>query len=316
MLAAMKGFFDSEFLARLERLHLIAKRPAASATAGRQRSGRLGDGLEFADHRAYAPGDDIRFVDWPYFARMEKLLLRMFHEHSELEVRILLDTSASMAPSLPDATGEMAGADAGADGNSEKFRYACRAAAAMAYIAMGALRPVIVLPFAEHLARPFRAGRNRRKIIPLLEFLAALAHAGRTDLAACAEQFARRITAPGQVLLLTDLLDCADDLPQALAYLRLAGHDVTVLHLFSPQDTGALPDGPALLRSAETATEMTIPITENLRRDYHTRWSAFCRRCEAACTSRQATYVPAATDIPFESLILQTLRQAHVLAGR
>ncbi|MCK4601697.1 MAG: DUF58 domain-containing protein, partial [Phycisphaerae bacterium] len=114
-------FFDEAFLARLERLHLIAKRMAARGPSGPRRSRRLGDGLEFADHRAYAPGDDIRFIDWPYYARMERLLLRLFHEHSESDVAILFDASASMAPG----------------GVMEKFDYARRAAAALAYVAMG-----------------------------------------------------------------------------------------------------------------------------------------------------------------------------------
>ena len=72
---AKSALFDEEFLAGLRRLHLIAKHVSARGGAGRRRSRRMGDGLEFADHRAYAPGDDIRFIDWPYFARMEKLLL-------------------------------------------------------------------------------------------------------------------------------------------------------------------------------------------------------------------------------------------------
>ncbi|RPI63335.1 MAG: DUF58 domain-containing protein, partial [Planctomycetaceae bacterium] len=76
------AFVDERFLARLERLALIAKRLAAQGV-GPRRSRRLGDGLEFADHRDYSPGDDPRFIDWPYYARMEKLLLRLFHEHGE-----------------------------------------------------------------------------------------------------------------------------------------------------------------------------------------------------------------------------------------
>jgi len=65
--------FDKDFLARLERLHLVAKRMSVRRRAGARRSRSMGDGLEFADHRGYAPGDDIRFLDWPYYARMDAL---------------------------------------------------------------------------------------------------------------------------------------------------------------------------------------------------------------------------------------------------
>ena len=130
-----KRLFGDEFLRRLQRLGLIAKRiRAVSAGPGQRRSRRLGDGLEFADHRAYAPGDDIRFLDWPYYARMERLLLRLFHEHSEGAVSLLLDSSASMQ------LGELC-----------KFDYARRTAAALAYVAMASLDRVRVLPFAETL---------------------------------------------------------------------------------------------------------------------------------------------------------------------
>ena len=124
-------FFDEGFLARLERLHLAGKHVAARERGGSRRSRRVGDGLEFADHRAYAPGDDVRFIDWPYYARMEKLLLRLFHEHSESEVGILLDASGSMAPA----------------GSREKFHYALRAAAALTFVAMGGLERVVIVPF-------------------------------------------------------------------------------------------------------------------------------------------------------------------------
>src|SRR5512140_2366958 len=92
------SFCDEDFLARLERLHLVAKHVASRWSAGQRRSHRMGDGLEFADHRDYAGGDDIRFIDWPFYARMEKLLLRLFHEHSESDVAIMLDASGSMSP--------------------------------------------------------------------------------------------------------------------------------------------------------------------------------------------------------------------------
>jgi len=71
---------------------------AARGSAGQRRSRRLGDGLEFADHRDYSAGDDVRFIDWPYYARMEKLLLRLFHEHSEGQITNRLDSSAPLAP--------------------------------------------------------------------------------------------------------------------------------------------------------------------------------------------------------------------------
>ena len=291
--------FDEEFLVRLRRLHLIAKRVAAHGAAGVRRSRRMGDGLEFADHRSYAPGDDIRFIDWPYYARMERLLLRLFHERSEADVVIMLDASGSMAPG----------------GAMRKFDYACRAAAALAFVAMGGLERVVLQPFSAELSSPLHTGRNRGQILEVLDFLARLQPAGETHLRKCAELLARQLDAPATVLVVSDLLDCGDDLSQVLAVLRSLRCEVTLLHVFSPLDASPELDGPVRLQQAETDETMVLRVTDDVRRSYCQRWAAFCTAVSRTAASRAATYVPAPTDIPFEQLVLRTLRQAGVLAG-
>jgi uncharacterized protein (DUF58 family) len=292
-------FFDEDFLARLERLHLISKRVSSRGAAGLRPSRRLGDGLEFADHRAYAPGDDVRFMDWPYYARMEKLLLRLFHEHSDEEVAVLLDTSASMAPG----------------GATEAFDYARRAAAAVAYVAMGSLDRVTVLPFGEQLGAGLRTGRNRRQVLELLDFLSALEPAGRTRLGECVDRFARTGEGPAIVLLISDLLDCGEQLSDALARLRQRRCEVTVLHVQTPPPGEDDPRGPLVLAEAETGDQISLTVTEDVLESYRQQCLHFARGCERTCLSRGAVYVPAPTDVPFERLVLYTLRQAGVLAG-
>ena len=291
--------FDEEFLARLQRLHLIAKRISVGGPAGGRRSRRIGDGLEFADHRAYAPGDDIRFIDWPYYARMEKLLLRLFHEHSEAEVFVALDASASMAPG----------------GSPAKFDYARRTAAALAFVAMGSLERVAIVPFAEVAGEPLRTGRGRGRIFGVLDFLAGLRPAGRTDLPAVAEQLARRYTQGGTLLVLSDLLDCADGLSDALAQLRVTGWEVTVVHVVSPADASPELDGPLLLQHAETGGRMSLAVSADVLASYRKQWRRFCDGCERTCLSRGAVYVAAETSVPFETLVLRTLRRTGVLSG-
>ena len=292
-------FFDEAFLARLERLHLIAKRMAARGPSGPRRSRRLGDGLEFADHRAYAPGDDIRFIDWPYYARMERLLLRLFHEHSESDVAILFDASASMAPG----------------GVMEKFDYARRAAAALAYVAMGSGQRAVLLPFAERLGPPERTGRNRAQVLDVLDYLAGVVPAGRTQLRRCVETFCRQCESAGTVLLVSDLLDCRDDMPDALGLLGQKNCDVIVLHLFSRSEAVPSLRGPMLLDQAETAQRMSVNVTDEVLANYRRCWQRFRTGCERACLSRGATYIAAPTDVPFERLVLMSLKKAGVIAG-
>lgn len=294
-------FFDENFLARLEQLHLIAKRITTRPSAAMRRSHRLGDGLEFADHRDYAPGDDIRFIDWPYFARMEKLLLRMFHEHSDTDVTILLDTSASMAPG----------------GRIAKFDYARKTAAALAYVAMGSLQRVNLLPFARgiSLSREMHTGRNRGQILEVLEFLADLETGGDTELARSIVQLTHRAKSPRTVLIISDFLDCDDQLSDSLVRLRLRGHDAAVLHLYSPADASGDLAGPMLLKHSEDERQLSVNVSDDLLQSYREQWRQFINRCESACLAREAIYIAASTDIPFEQLILKTLRKAGVIGA-
>ncbi|MBN1553988.1 MAG: DUF58 domain-containing protein [Phycisphaerae bacterium] len=293
---AGRSYFDSAFLRRLEGLHLLAKRLADRAPAGGRMSRALGDGLEFVDHRAYTPGDDVRFLDWRYFGRLEKLLVRLFHHHNETDVAILLDTSASMTA-----------------GGWEKFDCARRVAAALSYIAVGGGRRVIVQPFAETLGRSVLSARDRAKILPLLEFLDTLQPAGATALETCARTFLRQRRNIGTLFLISDLLDAENDLPRALDHWNPARRDVVVLHTFSRLDASGAPTGATQLQHAETDAFLRLNVTEALRQRHAAAWRDSCANLDHTCRCRQALFVSLPAEAPFEKLLLQTLRRAGVV---
>ena len=296
---AWREFFDEAFLARLERLRLVAKSALFRARGGARRSRRVGDGLEFADHRAYAPGDDIRFIDWACYARMDRLLLRLFHEHGESDVGIVLDCSASMAPG----------------GHREKFNAARRSAAALSYIAMAGGERVRLAPFAEELGEPLRTARDRGRFFRVLDWLAGLQPGGRTRLKHCLERFVRGGGSVSTVLLVSDLLDCREELSDALAWLRAAGAGACVVHLVSPADADPPLAGPLLLQQAETGRRLSLEVTPPVRDSYRARWGEFAGFCRRTCLARGALYVPARTDLPMDRGLLSALRQAGALQG-
>jgi len=153
---------DAEALAKIHRLELAARGTVEGFVSGRHRSPYKGFSVEFAEHRQYVPGDDTRSLDWRVWGRSDRYYIKQFIEESNLRATILLDASGSMAPG----------------GAPAKFHYALRTAAALAYVAMGSLDRVILLPFAEDLGEPLRTGRSRMGIFPVLDFLAALGAAG------------------------------------------------------------------------------------------------------------------------------------------
>lgn len=295
---SLHDYFDDEFLARLRGLYLVAKRGGASPAGNRGRSCALGDGLEFGDYRAYAPGDDVRFLDWPYYARMEKLLVRLFCEHSESDVAILLDTSGSMSPAR----------------KNQKFHHARRIAAVMAYVAMGSGRCVVLQQFGREGSGSMRCGRDRTRIPAVLSFLTDLSPTGGTDLRQCARRFAARTHGVGVVLLISDLLDSDESLSDALSLLGRKRRQVVVLHVHSPGESDPPVGGAVRLRDAETGREISLHVTAQLRRSYRRRWRDFCDRVEKTSHLHGAIYVSAGSDLPFEKLILQTLRRSGVLS--
>lgn len=294
---AAKKLFDDDFLQRLQRLGLIAKRmPTPSAAGGQRRSVRMGDGLEFADHREYAAGDDIRFLDWNYYARMEKLLLRLFHQHSEGAVSILLDASASMAL-----------------GEGPKFDYARRVAAALAYVAMSSLDRVNVIPFGQRLGEGLATGRNAGKIVEVLNFLERLEAGGPTALEKVIADFMQRYPQSGTVLLVSDLFDIEEELSDALARLRHRRDEVIVLHVLDKREAQPEAAGAVQLACVESSGRMTMNLSDELLENYQRRWAEFLRGVEKTCLSRGAIYVQAPGWVEFDKLVLLTLQKAGVL---
>src|SRR6267142_5963370 len=151
------ALFDSEFLKKLEYLSLVSRRVFRGSILAQRRTRQLGGGIEFAEHREYAPGDDFRYLDWNVYARHDELLLKRFQEEEDLHVYILLDSSRSMA-----------------FGDPPKFDFARQVAAALAYIALADLDRIAVVAFANDILADFPLTRGKGRILSLLKFLEGL----------------------------------------------------------------------------------------------------------------------------------------------
>src|SRR5687768_2320494 len=132
--------FDADFLKRLERLHLVAKRLDWAGAGGEHAASRKGYSLEFSDYRRYQRGDDLRYVDWNIYRRLDRLVLKVFTAEEELNIYLLVDTSASMA-------------------SATKIDYAKKVAAALGYIGLKNLDRVGGAAFSSTLQTPLKLGR-------------------------------------------------------------------------------------------------------------------------------------------------------------
>src|SRR5947209_20283622 len=156
---------EPAFLHRLEQLELVSKKIFAGKMKGDRLSKRKGQSVEFADYRNYVVGDDLRFLDWNLFARLDKLFLRLFHEEEDLHFYLLLDNSLSMDFGTP-----------------TKLHYARQVAAALGFIGLVNLDRVMLEVFNDRLTQSLPPLRGRRSLWRLLEFLTKLEPAGPSDL--------------------------------------------------------------------------------------------------------------------------------------
>lgn len=286
--------FDNQFLKKLEYLHVVSKR----AFAGHNRADRLtptrGRGIEFADHRPYAAGDDYRHIDWKAYKRLNRLLLRLFDEERDLPIYLLLDVSRSMA-------------------EPAKFDMARRLAAALCYIGLVHLDKLTILPFAESLGREHPAGRGKARIFRVFEQLERLEPNGRTSLRDSIREFASRPRQTGLVVVVSDFLD-PDGAEAGLKMLRTLGHDAFAVHVTSARDRDAGALGEVRVVDAETGELRDIDVTPRLALAYTHAWEAHAEALQHFCGRYDIGYVRADAERPFEEIVLKAFRQGRFVA--
>src|SRR6266480_1316843 len=181
---------DPQFLARLEQLELVTKRIFLGRMKGERRSKKKGQSVEFADYRNYVIGDDLRFLDWNLFARLEKLFIRLFMEEEDLHFYVLIDNSLSMD-----------------FGNPTKLHYARQVAAALAFIGLVNMDRVVIEVFNEKLTQSMPALRGRKSLWRVMDFLQKLQPAGPSNLRESLKTFTMKSSGKGIVVLLSDMMD-------------------------------------------------------------------------------------------------------------
>jgi uncharacterized protein (DUF58 family) len=283
--------FDEEFLRKLERLELMARKILRGLLRGEHTTSRRGGGLEFSDFRHYRPGDDFRHVDWNIYSRLDQLFLKLHASEEDVTLHLVVDASASMGYGEP-----------------SKFDHARRLAAALACIALHNLDRVGVSAFAGDLGAALPPIKARHHLARLLAFLGELPCAGVTRFGAALRAFATRTRNPGLVVLISDLLG-AEDAHDGIEALRHGGHDVVVIQLLAESEIDPPLDGALRMIDAETGDELEATVDQELRRRYQQRLERRLREVETFCRRRGVEYLRASTAIAFEDVVLKYLRQ-------
>ncbi len=287
--------FDEDFLRRLERLSVLVRRPVRGGLKGGRRSVKRGQSVEFADYRDYALGDDLRQLDWNVYARLEKLLVKLFIEEEDLTVAILVDGSASMAHGTPD-----------------KLVFAKRAAAALGYIALAAEDRVVLASLGGRAARRRAALRGSGRAFRLLAELSAIQPAGGpTDLVAACRHALAQVTGRGVIVLVSDLLDQGAE--RALRDLAGTGSEVIVLHVLAPDEIAPTLEGDLRLVDAETGATVDVTLDLGARERYTERVEAWRSELAILAAKRRIAYVPLTSDVALADLVFAELRRRRVV---
>src|SRR5579872_3066200 len=221
--AAQEFGFDQAFLKKLEYLHVVARKVFAGRLRADRRSRKTGSGVEFADHRDYAPGDDLRYLDWSVYGRMDRLLLRLFEQEEDLYIYLLIDASASMR------VGESPERPGG------KLRYAAQVAAALAYVGLANLDRVSLLAFGGGLRERLPPTRGKGQIFKMLDFLSGLEPRGETELSAALSAFVHQSRRRGVVVVISDCYD-PQGYEEGLNLLRYHRFEPSVIQVVDPRE--------------------------------------------------------------------------------
>ncbi len=284
-----------DFMAKIEQLDLVSRKIFAGRMKGERRSRRKGQSVEFADYRNYAVGDDLRFLDWNIYARLERLFIKLFLEEEDLHVSILIDTSKSMDWGSP-----------------HKGLYAKRVAAALAYIGLVNYDRVSVYACSNALVGQMTGIRGRRLMHRVVGFLEDLPFEGSSHLAAACRSYAIRHPQKGVLIVLSDFLD-KGGYEGGLRYLLGRNLDIYAIQLLAPDEIEPQLAGDLRLRDVEDADLAEVTVSRALINRYKQNLQAYCAGLKEFCTRRGIVYAFTSTEVSFEQLVLGYLRYRGLL---
>jgi uncharacterized protein (DUF58 family) len=273
----------------------MSKRVFRGSLLAQRRTMQLGSGIEFSDHREYATGDDLRYLDWNVYARHGDLLLKRFQEEQDLHVYLLVDCSRSMG-----------------FGDPPKFDLARQLTAALAYIALADLDRIAVVAYANDIISEFPVTRGKARILALMKYLESLSTVGTdTNLSKAVQGLLHRGTRNGLVVVLSDLFD-QNGFARGFDQLRSRRFEAHVLQLHDPKEADPKLLGDAELEDVENGSIRMVTINERMLRrykqlftDHQTSVRDYCRRYGLSCTQSPSI-------VPFDELVMTMMRSAAI----
>ncbi|MGO0063278.1 DUF58 domain-containing protein [Brevibacillus fluminis] len=291
----MSGLLDSAWLQRLERMQMTTRRLASGAHAGKRRSKQLGSSLEFADYRAYAPGDDLRQLDWNAYGRSGKLFVKRFLDEQELHVSIYLDCSRSMGYGQP-----------------SKLHRSKQLAAALGYLSLCHLDYVSVYAFDQSLRGAMTRLQGKAKAAQLFSFLESIEPGGAGDLNAALRSGQAVSGKPGVSIILSDFL-YENGYENGVAFVQAARQEVILVQVLAEEERNPAYQGELRLLDSETGSAKEIAFSPVMIEEYAKTLSAYQAQLSAFAFGRGIAYVSVEAEQSPEQIVFGIFRQAGLI---
>jgi uncharacterized protein (DUF58 family) len=321
--ASADDLLDSALIARISRLDLASNRIFSGKLKGERRSKKRGESVEFADHRPYVRGDDLRHIDWNIYARLDALFLKLFMEEEDLSLHIVIDATESAACGEPN-----------------KFHFMQQTAMALGYIGLVNLNRVAVTAIGGSVETPgvrngeapaangappsgatpngdaaipsIRDLRGRRRTHDLARFLCSLRPGGAADFGAAAKRIALARRGRGVMIVLSDFF-MKEGYETGLRLLAGRGYDLFALQVLSPQEVSPDITGDLRLVDVEDGDRAEVTIAAPLLKKYKSTLGTYCAGLREFCSRREINALTVQTDTPVDTLLLDYLRRRGVV---
>lgn len=291
----LSDLLEPEFMNRLDSLDILSRKILQGKLQGERRSKRRGQSVEFADHRPYVVGDDLRFVDWNIYGRLEQLFLKLFIEEQDLTVHIIVDTSASMSLGEP-----------------AKELFVKKLTAALGYVSLVNNNRLTISFFNDGLKNQLTNMRGRSYLHKMAECLLSSEFEGPSQFEPACRQLAAGRIGSGVMIVLSDFM-FKDGYDSGLRRLISGNYDLYVVQVLSAQELKPDISGDLKLVDIEDADVAEITVNAALVKYYKRNLSAYCNELKNFCTRRGAVYMLANAADSVESLVLNYLRRIRLL---
>jgi uncharacterized protein (DUF58 family) len=277
--------FDPTSLAKYGRLTMIARQIVEGFLTGVHRSPYKGFSVEFAEHRQYFPGDEIRHIDWRAYGKTDRFYIKEFEEETNLKAYLLVDASGSMA-----YQGQ----------GPSKFEYAQYVAASLAYLMLHQLDAVGLMVHDNKVRELLQPRASSKHLMHLIHTLDQARPGGETSLAPLWHELAGQLRQRGMVVVLSDCFDEVGPLLHALRRFRHGRHEVLLFHILAPEEIEFPFKKWTQFRNLERAGHRVLADPHRLRRDYLENFNRFCTQLREQTGQLQVDYHLMRTDEPVE----------------